>query len=115
MEQVQQLGAAVVADGGGVAEGQARGGHPLVGLAAQPLGQALQGVAEGTRVAYVFRFPANLGEGSYSIAIAAHASHTHVARNYEWRDLAVVFTVVNMDKQGFVGTAWLPPEIERVG
>ena len=89
-------------------------GQPVFGTNTFHLGQALQRVAQGTRVGYVFRFPANLGEGSYSIAIAAHASHTHVARNYEWRDLAVVFSVVNMDKQAFVGTAWLPPEIERL-
>jgi lipopolysaccharide transport system ATP-binding protein len=31
--------------------------------------------------------------------------------NYEWRDLALVFNVVNMSRQDFVGNAWLPPEV----
>jgi lipopolysaccharide transport system ATP-binding protein len=88
-------------------------GQPVFGTNTHHLRQKLDDIAAGTRLEYAFRFAANLGEGSYSIAIAAHASATHVGGNYEWRDLAVVFNVVNMDKDMFVGTAWLPPVLER--
>jgi lipopolysaccharide transport system ATP-binding protein len=37
---------------------------------------------------------------------------THLGKNYEWRDLAVVFNVVNTEQQEFVGVSWLPPELE---
>jgi lipopolysaccharide transport system ATP-binding protein len=44
--------------------------------------------------------------------VALHTADTHVSQNYEWRDLAVVFSVVNADKQNFVGVSWLPPKME---
>lgn len=70
------------------------------------------GLAAGELLTYSFRFPANLGVGSYSVAVALHASDTHIADNYEWRDLALVFNVVNMSEQTFVGLAWIPPTVE---
>lgn len=69
-------------------------------------------LAAGTRLTYAFRFPANLGVGSYSVAVALHATDSHIADNYEWRDLALVFNVVNMSEQNFVGLAWIPPTVE---
>lgn len=64
--------------------------------------------------AYEFRidFPACLGEGSYSIVTALTDKETHLSANYEWRDLALVFNVINMDKTQFVGCLWLEPNIE---
>ncbi|WP_296265236.1 ABC transporter ATP-binding protein [Pseudomonas sp. MLB6B] len=67
---------------------------------------------EGQRLSYRFRFPANLGVGSYSVAVALHASDNHIANNYEWRDLALLFNVVNMSESTFVGLAWIPPTVE---
>ncbi len=67
---------------------------------------------EGERLTYRFRFLANMGVGSYSVAIALHASDTHIADNYEWRDLALLFNVVNMSEKTFVGLAWIPPTVE---
>lgn len=67
---------------------------------------------EGDVLSYSFRFPANLGVGSYSVAIALHATDSHVADNYEWRDLALLFNVVNLSKSTFVGLAWIPPTVE---
>lgn len=66
----------------------------------------------GEQLSYRFRFPANLGVGSYSVAVALHASDNHIANNYEWRDLALLFNVVNMSEQTFVGLAWIPPTVE---
>lgn len=69
-------------------------------------------LAEGELLSYQFRFPANLGVGSYSVAVALHATDVHVADNYEWRDLALVFNVVNVSESTFVGLAWIPPTVE---
>ena len=58
-----------------------------------------------------FDFQANLGPGTYSVAIAFHASAVHVRKNYEWRDNALIFSVVNLHKNEFVGVAWIPPVV----
>jgi lipopolysaccharide transport system ATP-binding protein len=52
-----------------------------------------------------------LGIGSYSFAVALHDRDTHMTHNYEWRDLACVFNVINKDKQEFCGCSWLEPQI----
>ncbi|MFN5745669.1 MAG: ABC transporter ATP-binding protein [Methylococcaceae bacterium] len=65
----------------------------------------------GEAIAYYFDFEANLGPGSYSVTIALHAGDTHISRNFEWRDLALIFNVINIDKNKFMGVAWLPPVI----
>ena len=69
-------------------------------------------LSAGTVLDYRFRFPANLGVGSYSVAIALHTTDSHIADNFEWRDLALLFNVVNMSEKTFVGLAWIPPTVE---
>ena len=39
------------------------------------------------------------------------ARDTHLVNNYEWRDLALVFNVININKPTFVGVAWIDPTI----
>jgi lipopolysaccharide transport system ATP-binding protein len=75
------------------------------------LGSVLTDVVLGTQVRYAFTFDANLGEGSYSIAIALHSSDSHLANNYEWLDLALIFSVVNPEEAPFLGISWLPPTL----
>ena len=72
----------------------------------------MRNVIQGATATFDFKFAANLGCGSYSIAVALHTTDSHIARNYEWRDLAIVFNVTNPDQDLFVGVAWLPPELE---
>jgi lipopolysaccharide transport system ATP-binding protein len=72
----------------------------------------VQDVDEGAELIYRFTFPMNLGPGSYSIATALVSSDTHLINNYEWRDLALVFNVVNMKHEHFIGCTWLDPVIE---
>jgi lipopolysaccharide transport system ATP-binding protein len=57
-----------------------------------------------------FTFFANLGVGSYSVAIALTSSSTDMKSNFEWRDLSLVFEVINTRHSQFVGSNWLPPE-----
>ncbi|NWO04417.1 MAG: ABC transporter ATP-binding protein [Alteromonadaceae bacterium] len=76
------------------------------------LKQVLENVQPGQQYTYRFRFTCNLGEGSYSFSVAAHADDTHVRHNYHWKDLACTFEVVNANKQRFIGVAWVPPELK---
>lgn len=56
------------------------------------------------------RFPVALGPGSYSVTIALTSDDRHLANNYEWRELAALFTVVNLNLPVFDGVAYLPPD-----
>ncbi|WP_093382977.1 ABC transporter ATP-binding protein [Rugamonas rubra] len=87
-------------------------GQPMYGTNTHLQELALEAVAAGERVVYDFRFAMNLGAGSYSVATAIVSTATHLVNNYEWRDLALVFTVVNMRRPHFEGSAWLNPVIE---
>jgi lipopolysaccharide transport system ATP-binding protein len=77
--------------------------HKLKPLAALRAGQEL-----------TFRcsFPLNLGPGTYSVATALHSNDNHLGQNYEWRDLALVFEVMNLKYSYFEGCTWLDPIIE---
>lgn len=74
--------------------------------------QMLEHLRDGQIVEYRIAFPMNFGPGSYSISTALCSSDTHLVNNYEWRDLALVFTVANQNRDFFVGNAWVPPRIE---
>ena len=87
-------------------------GQPVFGTNTHHLKRQLEEVQDGATVVFTFKFAANLGEGTYSIAIALHATDSHINKNYEWRDLALVFKVINTDKETFIGVAWLPPQLE---
>ncbi|WP_313731776.1 ABC transporter ATP-binding protein [Pseudomonas sp.] len=87
-------------------------GQDVFGTNTHHLQCARKNLDEGTLLSYQFRFPANLGVGSYSVAVALHATDVHVVDNYEWRDLALVFNVVNVSESTFVGLAWIPPTVE---
>ncbi len=83
-------------------------GQSIFGTNSHHLQQVLVNVRKGKTVTFDFNFNANLGFGTYSVAVALHTSDNHIASNYEWRDLALIFQVVNLDKPAFVGVAWLP-------
>ncbi len=74
--------------------------------------QALLNVPADTKHVFDIVFPANLGPGSYSIQTALCSTDTHLANNYEWRDLALVFNVLNINKAHFAGCAWIDPTIK---
>jgi len=69
-------------------------------------------VKAGETLTYRFSFPLNLGPGTYSVATALVSSDTHLVNNYEWRDLALVFTITNISREHFAGCVWLDPEIQ---
>jgi len=88
-------------------------GQTVYGTNTHHLGCKLEQVSAGQAIEYSFRFEANLGVGSYSVAVALHTTENHIACNFEWQDLALVFNVVNVSKAEFVGLAWLPPTLEE--
>ncbi|MCX7041182.1 MAG: ABC transporter ATP-binding protein [Gammaproteobacteria bacterium] len=87
-------------------------GQAIYGTNTHYTRQALEDVPAGAVVDYVIRFPMNIGAGTYSVSTALVSTETHLENNYEWRDLALLFTVANLDKPFFVGTAWVEPSIE---
>lgn len=89
-------------------------GQPIYGTNTHHLNQKMGELEAGAQLEYAFTFDANIGVGSYSIAVALHTADTHLNANYEWRDLALVFNVINADKLPFVGSAWIQPTVECV-
>lgn len=87
-------------------------GQAVYGTNTHHLGNTLSNLHVGQEVLFEFYFPMNIGEGTYSIAVALHDRDTHVNNNYEWRDLALVFNVLNSDKPVSVGVSWLPTSVE---
>ncbi|ACM32044.1 ABC transporter ATP-binding protein [[Acidovorax] ebreus] len=86
-------------------------GQPVFGTNTHHLNHKLHRLAAGTNIQFEFSFDVNIGPGTYSVALALHAEQTHLGKNYEWRDLAVMFNVVNINKSEFVGLAWIPPDV----
>ncbi|MBV5340917.1 MAG: ABC transporter ATP-binding protein [Deltaproteobacteria bacterium] len=73
--------------------------------------QVLEKVSAQGEIRFDIDFPANLGPGNYSVQTALCSTDTHLMNNYEWRDLALVFNVININKPTFVGVAWIDPII----
>jgi lipopolysaccharide transport system ATP-binding protein len=74
--------------------------------------QALFDVKANTRLQFQASFVVNLGPGSYSIQTALVSTDTHLVNNYDWRDIALIFDVVNTSSQRFAGTTWMNPSIK---
>jgi lipopolysaccharide transport system ATP-binding protein len=86
-------------------------GQVMFGTNTWHTNQVLSHVKAGEVYEYRISFQANLGVGTYSVQTALVDRDTHLTANYEWRDLALVFHVVNRDKQQFVGCMWHQPQM----
>lgn len=87
-------------------------GQPIFGTNTHHLGVDVTQLKKGERLTFNFYFFANLGIGSYSVTTGLHEGATHVAANYEWRDLALVFNVINVNRASFVGVNWIPSQVD---
>jgi lipopolysaccharide transport system ATP-binding protein len=87
-------------------------GQPVYGTNTHHLKKQLCDLTTGATVKIEFAFPANIGQGTYSVAVALHSGDTHVQNNYHWQDRALILEVINMNMSDFVGSAWLPTEVE---
>ena len=86
-------------------------GQPMYGTNTALKTMPVNAVRGGDELTFTFAFAMNLGPGTYSIATALSSTDTHLVNNYEWRDLAMVFTVANLSREHFVGVAWIDPVI----
>ncbi|TQX86909.1 MULTISPECIES: ABC transporter ATP-binding protein [unclassified Rhizobium] len=84
-----------------------RTGHLVWGTNTWHTKQIIHDLEAGQIVVYETHFTCSLGPGSYSFSPALVASDTHLEKNYEWQDNALVFDVVNTDHDTFVGTNFL--------
>ncbi|MNB67442.1 Teichoic acids export ATP-binding protein TagH [compost metagenome] len=82
-------------------------GQPMYGINTHRQNQALENVRAGERITYRFAFVMGLGKGNYSVALSLSRLDSHLDRNYEWRDLGLVFHVINNRREDFVGCSWL--------
>lgn len=86
-------------------------GQPIFGINTHLTEQSMTDLRAGETLTFDFAFPANLGPGSYSVSTSLSSTENHLTDNYEWRDLAMVFTVVNTTQAHFAGCAWIEPKI----
>lgn len=84
-----------------------RMGQAIYGINTHRLHRELENLSAGERIVYRFAFPVNLGKGSYSVALSLSRFDSHLDTNYEWRDYALLFHVINVKKPDFVGCASL--------
>lgn len=75
-------------------------------------GQQLLELKAATKKSFAIDFVMNLGPGTYSVSTALVSSDTHLEHNYEWRDLATSFEVVNLSMPYFEGQVSLAPGVE---
>jgi lipopolysaccharide transport system ATP-binding protein len=92
-------------------------GQAIYGINTHRINQALEGLVAGEEVVYRYAFEADIGKGNYSVATSLSRFDSHLDTNYEWRDFALIFHVVNSRKPEFVGCASLDAvlQIERTG
>lgn len=86
-------------------------GQEIFGTNTHNLNYPIKNIKKGQKIDFYFDFSANIGPGDYSIAIAFHSGASHISNNYEWRDCALFFNVVNINHDNFVGVAWIPPKL----
>lgn len=82
-------------------------GHIVWGTNTWHTRQVAEDVKVGEEVAFEIAFECRLGAGSYSFSPALTDSDTHLDKNYEWSDNALVFDVMNADRAFFLGTTAL--------
>lgn len=81
-------------------------GQMMFGTNTWHTNQVIEDVLEGETYRYEVSFLANLGVGSYAVHCSLVENHTHMDKNFEWRDGTLVFNVINVDKEFFVGLMW---------
>lgn len=87
-------------------------GQVMYGTNTHLKGQPIEDVMPGDELVFRFRFNANLGQGSYSVHTAITSTDTHLVNNYEWKELALLFNVINISKAHFDGCGWMDPSID---
>ncbi len=87
-------------------------GQSIFGTNTHYLKEPIKNLKKDNQIEYLFNFNANIGVGSYSMAVAIHSGESHIVDNYEWRDNALIFQIANPNKNEFIGTSWIAPTLE---
>lgn len=82
-------------------------GHVVWGTNTWHTRQIQESVKSGEVVVFRLPFTCTLGPGSYSVSPALVSSDTHLIDNYEWVDNLLVFDVINVERDIFIGSNWL--------
>lgn len=79
-------------------------GHVVWGTNTWHTHQVQEDIKSGEVLVFSLPFICTLGPGSYSVTPALVSSDTHLVDNYEWADNLLVFDVLNMDREYFIGS-----------
>lgn len=92
-------------------------GQCMYGVNTQRLDRVQENLQAGERLRFRFPFQMLLGAGTYSVALSLSQQDSHVAKNYEWRDYALMIKVTNRSREGFIGSVWLNAgvDVQRIG
>lgn len=85
-------------------------GHVVWGTNTWHTHQVESDLKVGEEVVFSLPFTCTLGPGSYSVSPALVSGDNHLENNYEWVDNLLVFDVVNVDRDVFIGTNCLDAE-----
>lgn len=89
-----------------------RMGQAIYGINTHRIHRPLVNLKAGERAVFSYSFDANIGKGNYSVALSLSRLDSHLDMNYEWRDLALIFHVINTRKPDFVGCASLDAKLQ---
>jgi lipopolysaccharide transport system ATP-binding protein len=92
-------------------------GHVVWGSNTWHTQQIEHALGPGETVVYTLPFTCTLGPGSYSVSPALVSTENHLSDNFEWIDNLLVFDVMNLAHDTFIGSNWLDARfcIERQG
>jgi lipopolysaccharide transport system ATP-binding protein len=82
-------------------------GHVVWGSNTWHTRQIQEQVGSGETLVFDMDFDCALGPGSYSVSPALVSCDTHLSDNYEWVDNLLVFDVINLDQDFFIGSTAL--------
>jgi lipopolysaccharide transport system ATP-binding protein len=82
-------------------------GHIIWGTNTWHTHQIVEAPRAGETIVFRLPFTCTLGPGSYSVSPALVSSDTHLSDNYEWVDNLLVFDVINVDRDFFIGSTSL--------
>ncbi|HTV84699.1 MAG TPA: ABC transporter ATP-binding protein [Dyella sp.] len=83
----------------------------VYGINTHRLEQPITNMAADEEATICFDFPARLGKGSYAVALSLSREDSHIDKNYEWRDKALMLHVFNTRQENFVGCNWLDAKV----
>lgn len=86
-------------------------GNPVYGTNTYHTKGIIQDAKEGDRYMCRFKFPMNIGVGTFSISTALVSSDTRYSNNYESNELALIFKTLNSRHSHFVGNSWLNADV----